>query len=228
MKTLCCVMSYEITKGMKSRGPIGLLKKNNKSEELILKQIDSLNSLFLNNDICVVTGFGSEKIQKRIPTNISVIVNDKFNQANQMYALKLFLNTIQPETNYDGIFILTSNIIIKHLKLNNLNKSWILTKNNNNRTKNEALLGIGLDSTAKINTIFYNLGTLLWCNAVYLCKKDVEIIKNNLDKYYDNMFLFEMINKSIDEYHLNIGINTLYSNNDCIIIRGPKDKHKII
>lgn len=228
MKTLCCVMSYEITKGMKSRGPIGLLKKNNKSEELIVKQIDSLNTLFLHNDIYVVTGFGSEKLQKRLPSDISVIVNDKFSHSNQMYAFKLFLNNIQTETNYAGVFILTSNIIIKHLQLTDHNRSWLITKNKNNRAKEESLLGVGLDNTQKINTIFYNLGTLLWCNAVYLCKKDVEIINSNLDKYYDNMFLFEMINKSIDEYRLNIGINTLCNNNDCIIIRGPKDKHKII
>ena len=57
-KIACFILSYEITKGMKSFGPLGLLKANSSSKELILCQIDSLNKLFDNPEIYVVSGFG--------------------------------------------------------------------------------------------------------------------------------------------------------------------------
>lgn len=228
MKTLCCVMSYEITKGMKSRGPIGLLKKNNASDELIVKQVESLDRLFPDKDIYVVAGFGADKLQKRIPKNVSVILNDKFNDFNQVYALKLFLETIKHIHNYCGIFVINSDVLIKKLPITNFDKSWIITKHKNNRQNEEGLLSVGLDRDQKLNTIFYNVGNTLWCNAIYLCKRDVISISENINEYYNNMFLFELINKSVDTNKLIIGHNKLVHNNDCIFIRGPKDKHKII
>lgn len=228
MKTLCCVMSYEITRGMKSRGPIGLLKKNNISDELIIKQIESLDRIFYDQDTYVVAGFGADKLQKRIPANVSIILNDKFSSFNQVYAFKLFLETIQHIDDYSGIFLLSSDVIIKKLSNTNLDKSWVITKQKNNRQKEEGLLSVGLDKDQKLNTIFYNIGNMLWCNAVYLCRKDVEIISDTIDQYYDNMFLFELINKSVDRNKLTIGHNPLVNNNDCVFIRGPKDKYKII
>ena len=40
----CCILSYEITKGMKSFGPIGLLKSSQNAKELILHQINNIKN----------------------------------------------------------------------------------------------------------------------------------------------------------------------------------------
>jgi hypothetical protein len=51
-------------------------------------------------------------------------------------------------------------------------------------------------------------------------------MKKNIDQYYDNMFLFEIINKSImtkDVFYKPINI----AYNEAITITGIKDKNKI-
>ena len=50
MKIACCIFSYNITKGMKSIGPIGTLKRTNKSATLINQQIVYLREIFKNVD----------------------------------------------------------------------------------------------------------------------------------------------------------------------------------
>lgn len=229
MKILSCLFSYEITKGMKSRGPIGLLKKNNDEQELILKQIAYLDKIFKHQDIYVMTGFGAEKIQKKLPKHVTPIINSHFNNFNQVYALKLLINSLpRLAVDYDGLFIMNSDILLKALPKINYEESWIVTKHKHNKTSDDYLLGVGLDNARQLNTIFYNVGEALWCNAVYLCKKDLLSIIDNIHQYYDNMFLFELINKSIDTLKLTISSYMLPQNNDCVIIKGPKDKYKII
>lgn len=229
MKILCCILSYEITKGMKSRGPIGLLKKNDHAEELLIKQIKSMDRFFKKNDTYIITGFGSDKINKKLPPHVSTIFNDRFSQANQAYAIKLLLTDLSDSVyQYDGIFILSADILLRNLPSLSFDESWIITKHKHSRQTEDYLLGAGLDKEQKLHTIFYNVGNLLWCNAVYLCKKDLLEIVHNIDRYYDNMFLFEMLNKSIDMLNINVGNYTLDSSSDCTVVRGPKDKYKII
>lgn len=229
MKTLCCLLSYEITRGMKSRGPLGLLKKNNSSDELVLKQIGAFSSSFDHHDTCVVTGFGSDKMLRRLPETTISVVNPDYNTTNQVYALKLLVNQLGHQIkNYSGIFILNSDVIIKNLSNINLDRSCIITKHKHGRTADDYLLGATLDKDKKVHTIFYNVGHVLWCNAVYLCRKDWLTIASNIDHYYDNMFLFELLNKAIDSLRIDIYNHTIKHNTDCIIIKGPKDKYKII
>ncbi|MGA1554270.1 MAG: hypothetical protein ACO35I_09665, partial [Burkholderiaceae bacterium] len=73
---------------MKSLGPIGLLKRNEKSKELILQQIEYLKTMFKNVDIYVVSGFGNEKLQKIIQKkrNVYNIINTRYKDKNQSYA----------------------------------------------------------------------------------------------------------------------------------------------
>lgn len=228
MKILCCILSYEITKGMKSRGPIGLLKKNDRTEELLLKQIKFIDKFFKKNDTYVITGFGSDKITKKLPAHVSTIFNDRFNQANQAYAIKLLLKNLSDSIHkYDGIFILSADILLRNLPSLSFDESWIITKNKHSRQTEDYLLGAGLDKDQKLHTIFYNVSNLLWCNVVYFCRKDLSEMICNIDRYYDNMFLFEMLNKSIDLFDVNIRNYTLNSSSDCTVVRGPKDKYKI-
>ena len=47
------------------------------------------------------------------------------------------------------------------------------------------------------------------------------------DNYHDNMFLFEVLNQSVEKLNVKIHINQIISNQDYVEIRGIKDKNKI-
>lgn len=229
-KIACCIFSYEITKGMKSFGPIGLLKSNAKNDELIIQQINNLYSLSDNIDIFVVVGFGNEKIQKKLPKNIHSIVNTEYENKNHGYALKLALDSYAAKNNeYDGLLLLNNNLIIKddkNIRNFSTNNSWIISRKKQKKHIDEKTLGCIINSEKKLDYIFYGVGEHEWYEFFYLCDKDINKIRSSIDIFYDNMFLFEIINKSIS--HSRIEYNQIQvSNNSILHITGIRDKQKL-
>jgi hypothetical protein len=229
MKIACCIFSFNITKGMKSYGPIGTLKKNNTSKELILHQIEYLRKIFGSIDIYVVLGFGQEKITNSVRNkkNINFIYNNDYDKKNYAYAFKLFLQNIKGKIdNYDGVLFIDSNVLIRHLSYKNTSFSWIVAKKTKKNMTN--YLGIRTsDISDTADMIFYQLGKLVWCKSFYLSQKDIKTCMIHAHKYYDNMFIFEILNESIDKLGIKFKINeTSYS--DSVEINGIKDKAKII
>jgi hypothetical protein len=227
-KIACFILSYEITKGMKSFGPIGLLKSSSSSKELILHQIDSMNKIFYHPDIFIVSGFGADKLDKKISGKIKTLINKEYETKNHGYVLKLILSSI--DTNkYDGVFILNSGTLIKEsipkssLALNN---SWLLLQKNKKNYNRSKYIGSMLDSQGIIDYMFYDIGDYRWCDTLYLCKQDVETLKPVISSFYDNMFLFECINRSITKYKIKYS-QVVISSESLTIITGTKDKHKI-
>lgn len=231
MKTACCIFSYGITKGMKSYGPIGTLKRNKQSKELILLQIENLRRIFGNTDIYIVTGFGEDKIMQIVGEKkyIKYIRNDSYSSKNYGHAVKLILNNAADVLdNYHGIFFTDANIIFNRILNKKKNISWVVTKKHiqNKTTKNEDYIGLNIKEK-NIDHLFYNIGDFRWCNSVYLTTKDIKSIMSNTEEYYDNMFMFEVINRSIEQNRIRILNNTLESNADVTEIKGFKDKKKI-
>jgi len=230
MRIACCILSYNITKGMKSLGPIGLLKKNTKSKELILQQIEDLKQIFRSIDIYVISGFGNEKLQKTIEKkrNVYNIINKKYAEKNQSYAIKLFLNAIKDSIDhYSGVFFIDSNIIIKHLASKKKNQSW-LVMSKKNKLQDKEQIGVNLDrDTGHVRYLFYNIGEHSWCQSLYLKQTHLKYLIEMSEKFHDNMFLFEIINKMIEQYQIEIYVNHLQKTKDYIYISGPKDKSKI-
>jgi hypothetical protein len=223
----CFILSYEITKGMKSFGPIGLLKSGGFNRELILCQIHNLKNLFTKTDISIISGFGGDKLHKKIPSDIKIITNYEFDTKNQGHALKLILANYELDK-YDGIFIINSGTLIRNLsphKNISTKKSWILSKSIRKSQQNTKFLGARTDSKGQVDYIFYDIGDYAWCDSVYICNREIDLIKNNISSYYDNMFLFEVINKSItnDARYEQVVV----SHDSVINIIGMKDKHKI-
>lgn len=230
MRIACCILSYNITKGMKSLGPIGLLKKNQNSKELILQQIDDLKQMFRNVDIYVITGFGNEKLQSIIEKkrNVYNIINREYADKNQSYAIKLFANKIKNNIDqYHGVFFINSNIIIKQLISKRKSLSWLVVSKKGNINEKDRI-GINLDKeTGRIRYLFYNIGEQTWCQSLYLKQDHLRHFVEMSEDCHDNMFLFEMINKMIDRHNIEIYANYLQKNKDYIYISGPKDKNKI-
>lgn len=183
------IFSYSITKGMKSYGPKGLL--HNKSKELINCQVDSLSKLTKN--LYIVTGFGSEKLIKKIDAKYVQLYNSKYETANEGHALKLLLS----EPSIQNILIVGDGIILGIDGIEPKESQLLCTKRN--KTNGDFNLGCIIDSsTGYLEHIFYDIGEYAWCESLFLAKKELDIISKYLRQTnIENMFLFEIINESI-------------------------------
>jgi hypothetical protein len=224
----CFILSYEITKGMKSYGPIGLLKATNSSKELILCQIECLNKIFHKPSINIISGFGNEKLYKKLSKNIGKIYNDKFETANHGYAMQLILSNFD-ETKYDGLFIMDHGVLLKDVEIapaSSFKSSWVLNRKIKKNDVKNKYIGSVIDSDGAVDYIFYDVGPFAWCNVVYLSKNDIVQFKKNINLFYENMFLFEIINKSVSSKIVKYK-NIVIPNDSFITITGLKDKNKI-
>lgn len=231
MKIACCILSYNITKGMKSFGPIGMLKKNKNAKELIVHQIENLRKIFGTTDIYVVTGFGEDKLFKKIQSKkyVKIISNKGYDQKNYGHALKLFLENIKDKIDdYYGVFFIDSNILLRTLKNKKRNASWLVAQKIKQTKKANKIdfLGINIEDT-HLKYLFYNIGNISWCKSFYLTQQDIRSMIDCIDDYHDNMFLFEVLNQSVEKLKIQIGVNQILSNQDYVEIRGIKDKNKI-
>ena len=223
-KVACFILSYEITRGMKSVGPKALLKSK-KSKELINCQILGLENKKL--DLKLILGFGYDKIKKKVENDkIDIIKNDLFEETNHGYAFELILDHYN-DKKYAGCMIINNGIllnksIISQILDSNLKESKIFYIN----TKKDTNFNIGFTiNNDKVEHMFFNLGNNLWGEVLYI---DNESIKKHRQLYTSsmrNMFLFELINKSIDNGMIYKPIKL--RNSDIVKISTTKDSYKI-
>lgn len=229
-KIACCIFSYEITKGMKSYGSIGLLKSNNKAKELIYHAIRYIKSILHTKNIFVLVGFDEEKIIKKLKEHNlfynNTISNNLYNDKNHGYAFKLSIEKIfSANLGINGVLFINGSNIIKKLPQYSTKESWILIdKKHKNPRFN---IGCFIEDNY-VQHLFYNLSDSYWAEAVYFTMDDLKKIYDKIDDlYYDNMFMFEIINTAIEKQA--ISFKAIYNQkvNNIIKINGLKDKHKI-
>jgi len=225
MKVTSCILAYEIKKGMKSFGPIGLVKTSPNATELINKQIKILNKVF-NGKIYVCTGFGADKLLRKI-TNEDVfdIYNNSYMEKNHGFAIKMLLKKIKLDDS-PGLFILNGDTLPKKFEPNNYNNSWVLAKKRNKKIKHEEPIGFTLqDESQTVSSMFYGIGDYVWSEGVYICKDDWNRLKEGIDdRYYDNMFLFEILNLAIADGLIALTFLKLSKNSDSVIVKKEKNK----
>lgn len=231
-KIACCIFAHEITKGMKSYGSIGLLKSSNKTKELIYYCVKYIKGAIHSKNIFVLLGFEEDKLIKKIKeynliTEDNTISNIEYIEKNQGYAFKLALTKIlQNSQNINGVLFFNSNSIIKKLPTYSTKESWILIDKKIKTPRYN--IGCFIDEDNYVKHLFYDLGDKYWAEAVYFTIEDLKKMYSQMDVlYYDNMFLFEIINTTIEKQLLNI--KAIYNNKTSNIIKitGLKDKHKI-
>jgi len=225
MKVKSCILAYEIKKGMKSFGPIGLVKTSPNATELINKQIKILDKLF-DGKIYVCTGFGTEKLLRKIVNeDVIDIYNPQFLEKNHGYAIKMLLKKIKLDDS-PGLFILNGDTLPKKFEPKDYNKSWLLAKKRNGKIKHEEPVGFTLqENTDKISYMFYGIGDYVWNEGIYICKKDWQSLREGInDRYYDNMFLFEILNAAIADGLISLTFLKLNKNSDSIIVKKEKNK----
>lgn len=216
-KMSVCIFSYSITKGMKSYGPKGLLHQ--KSKELINCQIDSLFGLIQN--LYIITGFGAEKLTKKIDIKHTEIYNNRYESANEGYALKLMLS--QPSI--ENLLVIGDGIIIGIDNMSLTDSQILCTKKNKNNT-NFNLGCIADFETGYLEHIFYDIGEYAWCESVFIAKNELDIISKYIKQNNtQNMFLFEIINESI-KYGARYKLNKI-ANKQVKKIQSIKDNKKV-
>lgn len=216
------ILTPEITKGMKSIGSKSLLKIRNKS--LLEHQIDYLFSLSRKIVVNIVTGFDHDKISKHLNEKyekrmdqIKLIYNDRYENTNYGYSVKLLVNSIDAEE----LLIVSSGVLIKKLAIGlesftGNSKIYLLDKTKNN-------FNIGCDSSSgdQINYLFYDLPSP-WAECAYLNKSCVKNLTEMVnEKQLDQMYLFELINNLINQDV--VFEKTYIKKNQILNISGIKD-----
>jgi hypothetical protein len=194
MNIASCIFSYEITKGMKSFGPKGLLKSK-KSKELINCQISTVSDI--GQKTYIIVGFGSDKLIKKLPQSesVQVIKNENYKISNEGYALKLLFNNFDHDKS-DGLLIISNGLLVNFPSVKfDQSKIFFTTKND----KHDFNLGCVFDQNSNIlENIFYNINDNVWCECIFISNSEINIIKQYMKTIdIQNMFLFEIINNSI-------------------------------
>lgn len=232
-KIACCIFAHEITKGMKSYGTISLLKSSTKTRELIYYCVKYIKAVIHSKHIFLLLGFEEDKLIKKIKEyNLIIednaITNTEYIEKNQGYAFKIAIKKIlqQGDKNINGVLFFNSNSIIKKLPTYSTKESWILIDKKNKTPRYN--IGCFIDEKDYVKHLFYDLGDQYWAEVVYFTIDDLKKIYSQMDiLYYDNMFLFEIINTSIERQLLNIRAIYNKKTNNITKITGLKDKHKI-
>ena len=231
-KIACYILSYDITKGMKSIGPKGLLKSN-RPTELINCQIKNINDLKI--DINIVVGFGAEKLKKKIyhpsQSNVKTINNNLYESTNHGYALELILSDYS-HAEYDGCIIINDGILfsakLKKMLLDHetIHSPKVVYFQSESKTKKDTFhIGCSIKENNSIQHMFFDLTNNLWTEIVYFYNNTLSKIQNMYGTNMRNMFLFEIVNKSIDTGIEYAAIKIKSS--DILKINGVKDSNKI-
>jgi choline kinase len=190
------ILGDKFQKRMKSKGCVALFKIH--SHTILDNQISSIRSSFTNNKIVYVYGFESKKFlsyfNKHIQpkdSNVVLIHNPDYIKYNYAYSLFLAKEYLD-----DDCIILFGEQILKNNTLSlfqKLEDSQVLVS-----PKNKNKLGCVIHNN-NIANISYGLQNYVH-NIYYLSKQHAGFIKQLLthtDQYY-NCFIFELINKLID------------------------------
>jgi len=185
-------LSYEITKGMKSFGPKGIIPIGKRNQEpLIVKQLNQFNNS-RKYRINIIVGFEHDKIIKAVhqaKISANIIYNHNFAKDNAGYAIRLALNKIGKSN-----FLFIDNGIITNYspKDTSYSKIPLLKKNDN------GLFEIGATKSETIEYLFYDLNPR-WSELLFISKNDFDAIANvSNNNRIDHLFFFEYINLLID------------------------------
>jgi len=203
------ILADKYNKGMKSKGCLGLLKVQ-KRKNIFQFQYQNIKKAFPKCKIIYVYGFDNRRLEYFVKTNkhkdVTYLYNkdyDKYNFTQSIGIAKEYLK--------GNCFITFGDIIFKHQIFEEFNLNIGSQVFVNKKTKNK--LGCTLENN-QICNISFDLDNYL-SNIYYIHKKDIqnfaEIISN--DKY-KNCFIFEIINKMIDN---NKVFKTFIKNNKNII-----------
>lgn len=197
----CIILGDKYKKGMKSKGCAGLIPYGKNT--IFHIQYSVIKNNFPNCKIVYVAGFEGKKIQSVIEKSygdIYFVNNDQYDTKNEIYSLFLSKNFLNDSTLIvSGYNILTDKIF----------------KSFNDRCGSQVFVSEGNDSDIgctisdnQVLNIDFGLDNHI-SDIYYIQDSHINFFKHMIEnKIYHNYFLFELINKMIDQ---NLHIKPFYN-----------------
>jgi choline kinase len=192
------ILGDKFQKRMKSKGSVGLLKIN--KDYLIVKQYRAIKKFFPDSKIVYVYGFDSKRFvsvldneYKDIKDDIEFLYNKEYDSNNYGYSLELAKHYLEDDTLVLFGYTILSNNILNQINIQDKISKIFITNNNENK------LGCVIHNN-RIENIFYDLDNKLE-DIYFLTQTDAIILQkilNDKNIVTKNMFIFEFINKLID------------------------------
>lgn len=196
----CIILGDKYQNGMKSKGCCALIKTN-KTTNILTHQYSVLSSIFDNLCIIYVYGFDNKKFidfYNQCNMNIKILYNEYYNQYNQAYSLSLAKDfMLNDETLIIDGYEKINRSTIKKIKPNQ-NCSYLFVDKKTSCDSESVGCIINKDS---IESLSLDLDNIVQ-NIYYLnkeCSRQLSSILNDSKTY--NNFIFELINKLIDNGH---------------------------
>jgi choline kinase len=157
-------------------------------------QIQQIRKFNKKTKIYIGTGFESDKVKKLFSKyhDVYFIDNPDYENTNQSKLISIFAKLYE----VDNLLVISNGILFRNNpfgQINNVSKIFVLDKPKNNFT-------IGCCESDKLNYLFYDL-PVLWTECVFFNKLAIQQIKNLSDiRNIHQLYLFELVNKLIEEY----------------------------
>lgn len=194
----CIILGDKYQKRTKSKGCVGLIKTGNKP--MVEHQYQTLKQIFPQAQIIYVYGFDGKRFSSFVNKHISqyndmhLVYNSAYESKNSAYSLSLASQYL----NSDCLIIFGDHIVHKKIfaqfRTSSDSQAFISKKHKNK-------LGCIINHN-HIENISYDLDNCL-TDMYYISKQHANIINQSLqDPSTHNCFIFELINKLIDQQQI--------------------------
>lgn len=190
------IIADKYKRGMKSKGAVGLIKLNQRYN-IFEKQYNVIRKNFKRHKIIYIYGFDNKKVEsyfdnnKKKFSNVQLVYNDSYADYGCVYALSKAI----PYMNND-FFILNGDSVFKSEVFSSFKPSGCSQIYVNPKEKYK--LGCVINDNQLISNIAFDIDNYLM-DIFYIHKKDSKSLKEycQIEKYR-NYFIFEVLNKMID------------------------------
>lgn len=203
---------------MKSLGVRSLIKIPN-GNTIIEHQLKTINSVFNNNEVILVTGYDSDKVMDKTPNNIIKIENENYENTNISRSIAIGLRACTTEF----VYIIYGDLLFNEQSLNiPFDRSSLLIDSSG--LMDNSQIGCNIDNN-NIELLLYGLNNK-WAQITFFTNKELRLLKSIVwNRNNDKKFGFEIINDVIDAGGK---FNAIINNNAKIFdIDSGKDLEKV-
>jgi len=187
------VLSAGVGNRIKSNEPRSLLKIGSKI--LLEHQVSIIRNAFLNPEIIIGLGVEANKVIKKLSGGIRYVENQLYETTGSAETMRLVVNN----SDSDSILFFHGDLYFPQSLLENLDysRSFVLASLS---TMNDR--EVGLTKVKNKATIFSHGLDLKWCQIVYLCGKELKLLRQIFIKHSEEtkkMLTFEALNLIINK-----------------------------
>lgn len=191
--------SFQISKGIKSIGPKGLLPANSYTKKpLIIQQIENVKSIFgkKKHKIHIIVGYQKEKVLKTLDkyTNTKTL-NIIKHKSYEIYGEAKPVSELICSFEKSNVLVVNEGVLFTNLSIPKKTSIYTLPKNKNNFE-----IGSVIENN-KVNYLCYDIPNI-WAEITFIQKNDLlhvqNITKDKIQNKINPIFMFEYINYLID------------------------------